>query len=75
MTFGRYSDVSLALARERHGEARKLLAHGIDPMVQRKADKSAAENSFQGVTTRWREHWQHGKSPAPRGLCEAAHGC
>ncbi|WP_433963639.1 Arm DNA-binding domain-containing protein [Tunturiibacter gelidiferens] len=29
MTFGRYPEVSLALARERHVEARKLLAVGV----------------------------------------------
>jgi hypothetical protein len=31
MTFGRYPDVPLALARERHSEARKLLATGRRP--------------------------------------------
>jgi hypothetical protein len=36
MSIGKYPDVSLALARERHAEARKLLATGIDPMAQRK---------------------------------------
>ncbi|MHB1673171.1 MAG: tyrosine-type recombinase/integrase [Acidobacteriaceae bacterium] len=67
MSLGKYPDVSLALARERHGEARKLLASGIDPMEQRKAAKTAqravSENSFQSVATRWREHWHDGKSP------------
>ncbi|MGC1781223.1 MAG: integrase arm-type DNA-binding domain-containing protein [Acidobacteriaceae bacterium] len=63
MSFGSYPDVSLSLARERHAEARKLLASSVDPMVQRKADKSAAENSFQSVSLLWLEHWRHGKSP------------
>ena len=63
MSFGSYPDVSLSLARERHAEARKLLATGIDPMAQRKAEKSAAENSFQSVSLCWLEHWRHGKSP------------
>jgi Arm DNA-binding domain len=63
MTFGKYPDVTLALARERHSEARKQLATGVDPMTERKAEKAAAENSFQGVATRWLEHWRHGKSP------------
>ena len=63
MSFGKYPDVPLSLARERHAEARKLLASGVDPMVQRKAEKSAAENSFQSVSLRWLEHWRHGKSP------------
>src|ERR1700729_88613 len=50
MSFGKYPDVSLAQVRERHKEARKLLASGTDPMAQRKADKTAeriaSENSF-----------------------------
>jgi integrase len=59
--------VSLALARERHAEARKLLANGLDPMAQRKAaktaQKAAVENSFQSIASLWLEHWQDGKSP------------
>jgi hypothetical protein len=35
MAFGKYPDVPLALARERHAEARRLLASGLDPMQQR----------------------------------------
>jgi integrase len=63
MTFGKYPDVPLALARERHAEARKLLATGVDPMVERKAEKAALEHSFQSLAQRWLEHWKHGKSP------------
>jgi len=67
MSLGKYPDVSLALARDRHAEARKLLATGTDPMAQRKAEKTAkriaVENSFQSVTKQWLEHWQEGKSP------------
>jgi hypothetical protein len=51
MSFGQYPDVSLDDARERHAAARKLLASGVDPMAQRKAErvKSAASevNSFK----------------------------
>ena len=67
MSFGKYPDVSLALARDRHVDARKLLATGIDPMAQRKIEKKvqkvSSENSFQSVYTRWLEYWQEGKSP------------
>jgi hypothetical protein len=66
MSFGKYPDVPLALARERHAEARKLLAIGLDPMAQRKAaktaEKVAAENSFQTIAGRWFEHWCAHKS-------------
>ncbi|CAN5702522.1 hypothetical protein BH10ACI4_BH10ACI4_08050 [soil metagenome] len=40
MALGKYPDVTLALARERHGAARKLLASGIDPTAHRKAKKT-----------------------------------
>jgi integrase len=67
MSFGRYPEVPLALARERHLEARKLFASGIDPMAQRKVEKTAqmatSANSFQSVASLWMEHWQDGKSP------------
>lgn len=67
MAFGRYPDISLARARERHAEQRKLLAEGVDPMAQRKSEKQAeriaTENSFASVAKRWLDHWQHGKSP------------
>ena len=67
MSFGRYPEVPLALARERHLEARKLFATGVDPMAQRKVEKTAqmatSANSFQSVASLWMEHWQDGKSP------------
>jgi integrase len=66
MSFGKYPAVSLALARERHADARKLLATGIDPMAQRKtaktAERTAAENSFHTIAGLWFEHWQSDKS-------------
>jgi integrase len=71
--YGQYPDVPLALARERHAEARKLLATGVDPMAQRKATKDAlkaaetagkatAGDSFQSIAALWLEHWRVGKS-------------
>jgi integrase len=66
MTLGKYPDVPLALARERHAQERRLLATGVDPMAQRKAAKTAeqeaSENSFASVASRWLEHWREGKS-------------
>jgi hypothetical protein len=67
MSLGKYPDVSLAQARERHSEARRLFASGVDPMAQRKAEKTAekaeVENAFQNIASHWLEHWQNGKSP------------
>jgi integrase len=66
MTLGQYPDVSLALARDRHLDARRLLATDVDPMADRKAKKTAeqvaSENSFDSVAAKWMEHWQVGKS-------------
>ena len=60
MSFGTYPEVSLADARGRRDEARKLIANGIDPSEVRKAQKDAkterAANSFEVVAREW-----HGK--------------
>jgi integrase len=64
MPFGKYPDVTLAMARERHGAARTELAKGNDPMALRKAQKVAAKaksvtekacdaNSFRAVALKW----------------------
>ena len=57
LSLGVYPDVGLKDARERRDEARKLLADGIDPGENRKAQKSAkverAANSFEVVAREW----------------------
>ena len=57
LSLGVFLDVSLRQARERRDEARKLLADGIDPGVQREAQKRAREeraaNSFEAVAREW----------------------
>jgi len=66
MPFGAYPDVSLADARVRHAEARRLLAAGSDPMVQRKVKKEAViesqENAFSAIAALWFDHWKVNKS-------------
>jgi integrase len=66
MTFGGYPEVSLALARDRHRDAKKLLAEGLDPMAERKSVKIAEEaanvKSFANVAALWIEHWHEGKT-------------
>ncbi len=67
MRLGKYPEVTLALARERHAAARAVLANGIDPMAKRKQDKTAkraqTEGSFQSIAYLWLEHWREGTSP------------
>jgi integrase len=66
MSYGRYPDITLADARERHAAARRLLASGVDPMAQRKAEKTANRDtngpSFREVAAKWHEHWKDGNS-------------
>lgn len=38
LAFGKYPEVSLAMARERRAEAKALLAQGIDPLAKKRAD-------------------------------------
>jgi integrase len=57
LSLGVYPDVSLKDARERRDEARKFLAKGIDPALQRKAVKdsktTAAANTLEVVARQW----------------------
>lgn len=59
LSLGTYPDVGLEDARERRDAARKLIADGIDPGVNRKAQKAArqerATNSFEVVAREWYE--------------------
>ncbi len=66
MALGKYPEVSLATARDRHAAARTKLAAGSDPMTVRKAEKIEAkvnaESSFQTVAAEWMRHWKVDKS-------------
>ena len=55
LSLGVYPDVTLKMARERREESRKLLANGIDPSENRKAQKLAngGENSFEVIAREW----------------------
>lgn len=57
LSLGTYPDTSLANAREKRDDARKLVAAGIDPSVQRKAAKmarvEAGISSFEAIAREW----------------------
>lgn len=57
LSLGVYPEVGLKDARDRRDEARKLLAAGIDPSENRKAQKAAkadrAANDFETVAREW----------------------
>jgi len=65
LALGKYPDVSLQEARERHLEARKQLAHGIDPAAAKKAHKAAgvekAANTFEVIAHEWLAVWKSDK--------------
>jgi integrase len=60
LSFGSYPSVTLADARQRREDAKKLLANGVDPSEVKRAQKTAradsAANSFEVIAREW-----HGK--------------
>jgi len=66
LAIGSYPALSLADARERHAIARKQLANGVDPMAERKAEKTAivvaTEHTFEKIAEKWLEYWCGNKS-------------
>jgi integrase len=57
LSLGSYPEVSLASARARRDDLRKLIASGIDPSAQRQAEKRALasgnENTFGAIALEW----------------------
>lgn len=57
LSFGSYPALSLADARQRRDDAKKLLANGVDPGEFKKSQKAAkqklAENSFEIIAREW----------------------
>ncbi|MGH8584662.1 MAG: tyrosine-type recombinase/integrase [Gammaproteobacteria bacterium] len=53
LSMGVYPAVGLRQAREKRDAARKQLAAGIDPGLARKAERSAAADSFEAVAREW----------------------
>jgi Arm DNA-binding domain len=66
ISYGKYPEVDLEMARDRHFAARKLLAQGVDPMAVRKAEKVkraiSDAQSFETIARLWLNHWSAGKS-------------
>jgi len=67
IALGTYPIVSLADARQRREDAKKLLSNGIDPSEVKKAKKAAiiteAENSFEVVAREWHGRFSTQWSP------------
>ena len=67
LALGTYPSVTLAEARERREDAKKLLANGIDPGQVKKAQKQAGkdlrENTFEVIAREWHEKFSGQWSP------------
>jgi integrase len=55
LAIGVYPDVSLAKARERRDEARRLLVNQVDPNAREKAERQAQSSTFEVVAREWLE--------------------
>ncbi len=53
LALGAYPEIPLKRARERREEARRLVAEGIDPSAQRRAEKNAVEHTFEAIAREW----------------------
>lgn len=65
-SLGQYPDVGLGDARNRRDELRKLVAHGVDPVARKRAQKAARaaaeEHRFKLVALDWFERWKGPRS-------------
>ena len=69
---GRFPEVTLAQARQAHGESRRLVVQGINPVLARKDRKQALiqanlareKGSFAAVAADWAAATAHGLRPA-----------
>lgn len=63
LALGVYPEVSLAEAREKRDDARKLMGRGIDPSQAKKDEKRsrriASANSFEAVASEWLAQVKH----------------
>jgi len=58
LSLGTYPEITLADARQRRDKARRQVAHGIDPMAERKAQKQAKTEeteTFEIIAREWHE--------------------
>ena len=63
LALGKYPDVSLKRARYKRDAARRLIADGIDPAIQKQAQKSALTNSFGEIALEWLENQRRAFAP------------
>jgi integrase len=66
LTYGKYPEVSLAEAREKHLDARKSIANGVNPAEEKQNQKrtmlAALGNVYEAIAAKWFEAEKAGKS-------------
>ncbi|MHB8093064.1 MAG: tyrosine-type recombinase/integrase [Syntrophales bacterium] len=66
LSFGAYPEVTLADARQRREDARRLLANGVDPAAVKKAQKQAQTEeteTFEVIAREWHEKFTPSWTP------------
>ena len=65
-SLGQFPDVSLADARAKRDDLRKIVAAGSDPVAVKREERlvrlAQAENTFEIVARQWYEHWKGPKN-------------
>lgn len=68
LSLGTYPQISLADARQRREDARKLLANGVDPGQAKKAQRlsgiASGENTFESIAREWFDKFSPGLAPS-----------
>jgi integrase len=64
LSLGTYPAITLAAAREAHMDARRKVMAGINPAVEKQAQKRVAQgNTFKDVSALWFDQWRADKAP------------
>jgi hypothetical protein len=67
LAIGVYPEVSLREARDKRDDARKLLRNHVDPGAKRRAEQSAAGDSFEAIAREWFERFSPKWAPGHSG--------
>lgn len=77
LSLGAYPAVTLANARQRRDEAKKLLANGVDPSELKKtlkfASKESATNTFEAVAREWHHKFSSAGKWSPTHAADILH--
>ena len=63
LSLGEYPYISLAEARDRREEAKRDLAHGIDPGIKKRVQKEALKDTFGAIALEWSERMRGSWAP------------